>query len=263
MRLMPQQRFDEAPAAMRRAACEFQSRFGIAFRTLTYFSEHTLHALHKANGDDDEMLGSVLIASKDDEGILERMARLRHVANLPKPALADRLEYYDALREIYRRIVVGVPAAERIIVAPEREGRILAQSLGMLRDGVDLAPHAKRIPFQHGLLVGVSACSPAKRAQGLLFFDGAIASGATLISLIDLLAEPGVPVVICSVHAAREGLRAILRHAAQANLDVRIHVGHVTEGLSPKFYAVGTSASDLIVGDLGDTIAPVAAAPEA
>jgi uracil phosphoribosyltransferase len=144
------------------------------------------------------------------------------------------------------------------VVAPEREGRILTQSMHMLRAGRDLTPHAKRIPFEHGLLVGVSKCSAASNGRPLLFLDGAIASGATLITLLDLLAVPGVPVDICSVHAAGEGVRSIARYAAASRLSVRIYAGHVTEGLSPKFYAVCPSTSELVVGDLGDTIAPVA-----
>jgi len=241
---------------MQTAAREFQARFGIAFGTVMHFSKSALHALHAADGDDHAVLRRAQIASETDDEIVQAMATLREIANQPVQTAAGRRRYFSALQHVYRRLLVRIPDEDRVVIAPEREGRILAESLGVLRAGIDLAPHAKRIPFNGGLLVGVSACRLQRRARRLLLFDGAIASGATLITLLELVGRPDTPIAICSVHAAREGMRAIHRYAVQSQLQIDIFVGHVTEGLSSKYYAVGAS-HELIVGDLGDTIAPL------
>jgi hypothetical protein len=64
---------------------------------------------------------------------------------------------------------------------------------------------------------------------------------------------------IYSAHATLEGLRAIGRYATTEGLGLQIVVGHATSGLNVHFYAVlPGDPSKLMVGDLGDTISPVA-----
>jgi SAM-dependent methyltransferase len=247
--------FDGAPAAMRESAAAFRARFHIDFETLTYFPERLLHDVHREDVDEAELMRRVIIASQRDPEVLQAFEVLSRVANLPAPSLADRADYFAALTSVYSRLPdQPVPGAEQLIVAPEREGRILADSLGWLRRGRHQAPHAKRIPYAHGLLVGIGGLQPVANVERIVVVDGAIASGATIVALLDLLARPGMAVDVYSVHAAREGLRAVVRYGARAGLSIRVHVGHVTDGLSPKFYAVDAEHGGLVVGDLGDTI---------
>lgn len=249
--------FSAAPPSMRMAAESFQSRYGIAFETLTYFPKQVLAALH-AKGTADDVRTAVVIASESDPEILTEIMSLTRVANESDPTLADRAAYFASLQNVYRRLQPSMAGDDLLVVAPEREGRILAERLGWLRPHRDLAPHAKRIPYEHGLLVGISECEPLRMARRLAFVDGAIASGATMIALLELLGSPDTPVDIYSVHAATEGLRAIAHFADASGLTVRMHVGHATEGLSPKYYAISRPSGRLIVGDLGDMIEMVA-----
>ena len=249
-----------ASKSMRDAALAFQTRFHIEFDTLTHFSAETLKEMHALRLDEPELMKQVFVASENDRTTFESFDVLTRIANLSAPGLSDRTEYFAALQSVYRRLEPPLAGDEsRLVVAPEREGRIMGEALGWLRPQ-DLAPHAKRIPYEHGLLVGISHCVRVLHAPKIVCIDGAIASGATLVALLDLLAAPGASVEIYSVHAAREGLRAILRFATMADLSVRIHVGHVTEGLCAKFYATEQDGVRLVVGDLGDMIASVAVA---
>jgi hypothetical protein len=251
-------RVADAPAAMRDAAAVLETRFAITFDSLTHFPAATFARLHARATDENSLMSRVDVAFERHDSVRADFKLLTRVANMPLPDAADRVAYFDALRHVYE--CVGIPAydADSVIVAPEREGRMLAEALGCLRDPSDLAPHAKRIAYEHGLLVGIAHCPQPARGAHLVCVDGAIASGGTLIAILDGLAAPGTRVDIYSVHAAREGIRAILRFAASALLDVRLHVGHVTDGLSPKFYAVEGPDHHVVVGDLGDMISTVA-----
>jgi hypothetical protein len=241
---------------MRRAAEAFQTRFGVEFTTLTNFTADALASMHRRAGDEFAVMEKVYVASDYDRGVLADFDVLTRIANSPSPSLSDRGAYLNSLLAIYRRLEGKLHSDDaRLLIAPEREGRMLAQSLGWLRNGHDLAPHAKRIPYEHGLLVGVSDCAVSSQVQKITCIDGAIASGATLMAILGLVATPGVPMEIYSVHAAREGLRAIIRFCNARGLPVRIYVGHATEGLSSKFYAVAPHGAGVAVGDLGDMIA--------
>lgn len=249
--------FDEAPGAMRDAALLFQQRFGVVFESITHFPALTLADLHRRGADEGTLMASVAVAADTAPGVRAHTALLTRIANQETADAAARAAYFGALRAVYRSLQPSF-ANGAVIVAPEREGRILAESLGWLRHGGDLVPHAKRIPYEHGLLVGISKFTRPPALRKLVCIDGAIASGATLIALLDLLAVPGLSIDIYSVHAAREGLRAILRYARTAGWNLRVYAGHVTDGLSPKFYAVSEDGG-LVVGDLGDMIADVVA----
>jgi hypothetical protein len=248
----------DAPAAMRDAAGVFETRFRITFDSLTHFPDDAFARLHARAGDENSLMSRIDVACERHDSVRADFEVLTRVANMPVPDEADRIAYFDALRRVYE--CVGIPAYndDSVIVAPEREGRMLAEALGWLGDPSDLVPHAKRIPYRHGLLVGLAQCRQPARGAHLVCVDGAIASGGTLIAILDSLAAPGTRVDIYSVHATREGIRAILRFAVSSRLDVRLHVGHVTDGLSPKFYAVEGPDHHFVVGDIGDMIATVA-----
>lgn len=246
------------PLPMQRAAAAFEQRFAVAFDTLTYLPAEWLAAIHARGGDEDALMARVHVRPDGDD-VRHDAAILARVANERRPSHEARATYRDALLRMYGAIGAGIDAdGDHFVVAPEREGRMLAERLGWIRAGRDATPHAKRIPYEHGLLIGVSATGIVPDTGRLVIVDGAIASGGTIIAILQQFARPGVPVSILSVHAAREGLRAILRHAQEQSLDVRIDAGFVTEGLSPKFYAVDAASGALVVGDLGDTICGIA-----
>src|SRR5262249_10651778 len=109
-----------------------------------------------------------------------------------------------------------------------------------------------------GLLVGVTGLDISRLYEGCTIIDGAIASGATLITMMHGLKPVTPRFHVFSVHATVQGLRAILRYALDERIDVRFSVGHVTSGLNDHFYAVlPDQPSKVVVGDLGDTIWPI------
>lgn len=104
-------------------------------------------------------------------------------------------------------------------------------------------------------MVGVSGLRPVDLVSQCLVIDGAIASGATTIAIMELLRSATSSFRIFSVHATYEGLRAIQRYAVHAGLDLAPIVGHATAGLNPKYYAIDPEdKSRVVVGDLGETI---------
>ena len=91
-----------------------------------------------------------------------------------------------------------------------------------------------------------------------LIIDGAIASGATVISIIQQLKDKVNNFQIYSVHAPREGVSALLKYGADAGIEIRIILGHITTGLNQKYYAVYPGDENRqVVGDLGDTISEI------
>jgi uracil phosphoribosyltransferase len=86
-----------------------------------------------------------------------------------------------------------------------------------------------------------------------MIVDGAIASGSTVMAIIDRLQRIAPEFHIFSVHATYEGVWAISSLAASCGVKVAITVGHATAGLNDHFYAVDSTGRQQ-VGDLGDTI---------
>lgn len=253
------QRFlrDEAPQPMREAAAPFEDRYRIRFDSLTWFSPVALAALHEAGADETALRRRVQIASEVNRGVLRHFDRLTDIANLAAPSLEERTEYFGALKDVYRGTARGIAlGAGTVVVAPERESRTLANALGWLLAGGDLAPHAKRIPYEHGLLIGLSLSRRSFSANRLVFVDGAIASGAPLIALLDVLGRPDVPIDIPSVHAAREGARALLRFSGTRSVGMSARWAR-HRLVVREVYAVDAPGR-LVVGDLGDMIDAVA-----
>ncbi|MGW1590178.1 MFS transporter [Streptomyces sp. NPDC002386] len=79
---------------------------------------------------------TVRVASSGDPAVIERMAEVTAVANLPEQRDADRGRCLRALLDIYGMLPVQArdraSLPETTVIAPEREGRILAESLGVL-----------------------------------------------------------------------------------------------------------------------------------
>lgn len=261
---MLQYRRSDAPEAMVRATEAYEKKFDIHFHSLLHFSKTTLNRLHCAEEDSNALPASVTVASRSDQSILQEMSALERVANSPAPTHMQRERYRAALVSIYQKLPSPHPGdvsadAPILRVGVQREGKILGEKLGWLPPDRSLYPDAKRVPFDGGLIVGISDVSelpPMKSIDACFIIDGAIASGATTIAIIEILRYVTSSFHVFSVHATFEGLRAIARYAEQAQLDVAVTVGHATAGLNSKFYAIDESADEnrMVVGDLGDTI---------
>ncbi len=250
----------DTPQDMAAAAKVLEQRFDIEFTVLLHFKQGLLHSLQSANGSPEDLPEGAFVASRSDPGVLELFGELTWIANSGTLTVEKRRRYLAALQAIYRRLPgspldwMSDPGA--LFVAPEREGRILAETLGWLPSGRSLRPHVKRIHYGDDLVVGLGDFVPSRRASRCILIDGAIASGATLISLIERLRAFTEYFSIYSVHATCEGLRCILAYGREAGVKISITVGHATPGINRHFYAVGSDGR-VMVGDLGDTIAPL------
>ena len=240
------------------AAEEYEKRFAIQFDSLTYFSKTLLEELHRLD-DHTEVPSSVTIASMIDETILSDMDTLTRIANSRSLTTAQREDYFLAIKKIYGKLPARLDEVygdkSVLFVGIEREGRILAESMNLLPANHNLHPHAKRIPYLHGLLVGISEFPQLQRYSQCIIIDGAIASGATIISVIEKLRQVSSFFKIYSAHSSIEGLMGITRYGAAANLDISITVGHATTGMNAKFYAIDpANENKVVIGDIGDTI---------
>jgi len=249
----------DAPPEMLLAAEKYESRFSTSFDSLTFFSEGLLAALHNTSGDISDVPSNVVIASLSDHSILDQMRVLSTIANVGEPSTDQRAQYFATLKSIYRKLPtrpdVATQDEQTLFIGIEREGRILAESLGWLPTTHSFHPDAKRIPFEQGLLVGLSRVPDLRNYETAYIIDGAIASGATIISVVEKIRRHTSSVNIFSVHSPYEGLHSLTRYARSERLDLRITVGHATAGINKKFYATDPAdPARLVVGDLGDTI---------
>jgi hypothetical protein len=248
----------EAPAGMQDVAELYEGKFDIKFETLHFFSDTLLHELHRLD-DHAEVPPEVEITSRKDASIIEDINVLSDIANNTPDDPARRAVYFETLKTIYGKLA-STPAdvthdPDMLFLGIEREGRALAEAMGWLPRGHNCHPHAKRIPYQGGLLVGVTEIADLDAYFKCVIIDGAIASGATIISLIQKVRPFISSYRVYSVHSTLEGLHAINRYCTSTGLDLSLTVGHATRGLNEKFYAVALpNTKMLVVGDLGDTI---------
>ncbi|MDO0928747.1 hypothetical protein QQY24_26265 [Streptomyces sp. TG1A-8] len=235
-----------------------EERYGTRFQQLIHFDRRALGSLHAPG----TLPDTVRVASGTRPDVIDRMATVTSVANLPEPRHADRDRYLRALLDIYAMLPVQAADAASLpgaaVLAPEREGRILAELLGVIPHDRCWTPQAKRMPAEGGLLVGVDGRLPAA-ADRLVIVDGVVASGVTLMAMMRLAAAPGAVIDVFTCHATEEGALALVRCAQQLGLTLTLHAGHVSGVLNDTFYSVDPGApATLLLGDIGDTISPVA-----
>lgn len=252
----------EASGEMLAAAERYEDRFEIRFETLTLLTQSLLGELHAPADTGFGLpadLADLLVASRCEASILARMEVLSEIANSVPRCPEQRQLYRSTLMEIYRALprnpgwALGDPSV--LFLAPEREGRILAEALGWLPEGHGLHPHAKRIPFEGGLLIGLSKLEIDRSCSKAVLIDGAIASGGTLMALMESLPAAISEIHAYSVHSTPEGARGLLRYGEMTGRDIRLTVGHCSGVLNDKHYAVEPQhAGRLVVGDLGDII---------
>ncbi|MER6299753.1 hypothetical protein ABT247_09275 [Kitasatospora sp. NPDC001539] len=251
----------DLPTETRDAVAGFEKHYDTYFGHLVHFSAPTLAALHRSG----PLPDTVRVASTHHPAIADAMATIAEIANLPAPRPADRTRYLRALLDIYAHL--PVQAAQRAaepgtaVIAPEREGRILADHLGITDQHRRWTPQAKRIPLADGLVVGVDEWLPS-RAERVVIVDGVVASGVTLMAMMQLALRPGATVDVFTCHSTHQGALALGRHAEHLGLHLTLHVGHISGVLNHKYYAVSPDDdAHLVLGDVGDTIAPVATVP--
>jgi hypothetical protein len=183
------------------------------------------------------------------------------VANLPEQSPADRRSYRDALVRIYRRLPVDLTdlsSGDVLCVGPLREGKLLAETLGCLPAERSLTPSAKRISYQDGILVGRSRIPASIPHGSALIVDGVVASGATVMALLQALPGTVEQVTLLTAQSTAAGMWALHRYGQLLNLRLRLVVGHVSGVLNHHFYAVDPQDRNrLVLGDVGDTISDI------
>lgn len=235
------------------AVANYERKYGISFQNISHFTEDGLKELHEIAGVPSVPPGFTVL-SDDEPKILSSIQHLNEVANAPQLFDASRKSYLEALLHVYRAMPSLPEGRGSLLIGPEREGALLAKQLGAPdRFTNTWLPHAKRIKYQGGLLVGVSRLVETAFDGSALVIDGAIASGATLIGLMMALSPKIRKVEIRAVHATSEGLWAIERCARRMEVQVQGYVGHVVQGLDHRYYATDPSGPGRVaVGDLGD-----------
>jgi hypothetical protein len=242
------------------AADPYEQQFGIQFETFTHFPAEMLASLHEDL--QEELPSTISVVSHGDRSIADLVHVLTEIANSPKPTIEQRTLYLTTLEQIYRRLPfdprTAANAARTLVIGVEREGRIIAETLGCLPLGHSLHPHGKRIRFERGLLVGLTEIPEIGHYDECVIIDGAIASGATLMALMERLRSITNTFRIYSAHGTLQGVRALARYGANLGGHVRVTVGHVTSGLDSHFYAtIPGNPHKVVVGDLGDMISPL------
>lgn len=240
-------------------AAAYERRFNTRFDAFVFFDADLLTGLHAPGPPP----GAVVPASAVDGQVIDRMKTITAVANLAEQTDGDRVRYLRALEEIFDRLADSPAAAAaeaELVVAPRREGLILAERIGCLpAPGGSWVPQAKRMAVDGGLMVGFDSL-PTRRIGGrLAVVDGVIASGVTLMAALQLVAAPGATVDLFTCHATAAGVHALDRYARRLGVRLAPRVGHVSGRLNERFYTVEPEYGDrLVLGDIGDIISPIA-----
>ncbi len=255
----------QAEPALRDKLQAMESAYDIVLPTVISFDHAALQTLHFRPARAGHHASRVDVASWGDTRIAPQIRRLGELARQPQHSQSDRLAYKEILLSIYRALPADmaewVADPGTLVVAPRREGYLLAEALDWLPPGRFLAPHAKRFKHAGGMVVGFDLVPPPARYRRCVLVDGAMASGVSLMAMMIELAPKVDQFVVLTVHTTGMAINALRHLAAQLQRPLTIHAGDVGGELSDKFYAVvpETSPPVLLVGDLGDMIAgPVA-----
>lgn len=250
--------FDRSDAELLEAAAAYEQRFDVRFDTFVFFDTDLLADLHTEG----PLPPAMVQASAADEQVTGFVETITQVANLPVQTDRDRARYLQALEDIYRRLAVSPVDAARaadLVIAPQREGRILAERLGCLPAKASWLPQAKRIAVDGGLMVGFDTHPGQPVAGRVAVIDGVIASGATLMAALQLGVAPGASVEVFTCHSTAAGVVGLARYATRLGQQLILHVGHVSGRLNDRFYAVDPAdPGRLVLGDVGDTISDIA-----
>ncbi len=235
-----------------RRAEPYERQFGIKFAAFAHFPGEYIQALHLEHTK--QNIANVTIVPPDSN--LDMLRTISEIANEPNVTDESRQKYLDAFLSVYRNMSLAVPSSG-ITVAPRREGMLLARELGWLTNTA-FVPHMKRIPLDDGLAVGIEYLPRSMHyAAYCQIFDGAIASGATAITLMELFSNIVCHFDIYTVHCPQGAINAMASYAAVLQKGISLCIGYVSGVLNKKFYAVSAETSKVIVGDVGDMITPI------
>lgn len=235
------------------SAGHYEHAFGIKFHKFAVFTQGQLERLHRRDGGDE--FGTMASSASGNN----ELSTLTAIANRKPLVEADRRQYLRALLDAYSSIAPAFRSDPTcLVVAPRREGMYLARELGWLRSG-HATPDMKRIPFEGGLTVGISEFRVLPRNyESCEIVDGAIASGATVMTLMELLHPTVARFDVFTAHATTSSVEALHRYARYLDRDVTVRAAYVSGCLNDEYYAVDPNRPDqVIVGDLGDMIAPI------
>lgn len=251
-----------APGEMLHAAKIYEKKYETRFASLSYFSKTLLSELHESAGDPTEVSERITVASLVDRTIVRDIGVLSEIVNDEVKKDTEHRRYFDTLQRIYGKLPYQPTEAyadeSTLIVAVEREGRILAESLSWLPEGHSIHPDAKRILYKRGLLIGLAKLLDPQGYRRGVIIDGAIASGSTIITVLEHFKNKISEWEVFSVHGSYEGVRAIDRYSRANGLEMKITIGHATTGMNSKYYAVHPSdTTKPVVGDLGDMISDI------
>lgn len=241
------------------ALAKYEKDFHTHFSHFCFFPEILLKELHQSSILQAER-GRVRIASKRVPELARYFKLFKGVANLVEPNQELRESYFADLCDVYRSLDQTperhLENSGAVFVAPARAGQFLAMAMQWTPEGRWFHPEMKRILHKKGMLVGMSRIRVGAHldVERMELIDGAIASGATLMTLMEFFAARCRIFDIYCVHAAEEGIAALSEYAKRKKLEVTIFAGHCTSGLNEKYYAIDSSRKRQIVGDLGDTI---------
>lgn len=257
---------DQAPRELQAIARTFAEKYGESFDSVYLFPDEQLSRLHAAEPRPEELArgsGTVVIASALDPCIPAAIYTLTRLANGDAPTL--RHQYLQTVCDLYRRLpgepelLANDPAT--LCIAPEREGRIIAEALGWLHPGLHVIPEAKRMRYSAGLAVALGMTAIPDNLSACMIVDGAIASGATIMSICQRVSQRFHRIYVYSIHATPSSLRALSRFAAVLGIDLTLIVAHASGVLNGKYYAVEPEdPAQLIVGDMGDLVTETAPA---
>jgi hypothetical protein len=252
---------NELEPPLQQAMGDIEAKYEISLPTAISFDYDSLAWLHSAKIGDLENLSRVEIASWTDASVPKRIGRLGELARRDSVTPSERAEYRELLLEIYALLPINVGSLvadnETLVVAPRREGYLLALGMGWLPPGRGLSPNVKRFKQSGRLVVGLDLVVPERSFRNCVLVDGAIASGVSLIAVMATLARQVDRFIVVSAHAASAGVNALRHAAAAVGRPLIVYVGEISGELNDSFYAVvpGTSPPLVVVGDLGDMIA--------
>lgn len=243
---------EELTQGMLSVVAKYERRFGIRFSRFVLMTRAVLRCYAVVQRP--ERAAQITIGAGPSVG--EHIERIMLIANRITITREEREVYRESLEQIYRALPTHT-ITDALVIAPQREGAILARRLGWLANR-HLCPNLKRMPFDGGLLMGCDSELEGAERQTVHLVDGALATGATAITVL-AICRPLTATVFCA-HATVEGLTALVRFAAEIGTELSCVVGEVSGVLNDRFYAVMPEAPDQVrVGDLGDMIAPLEA----
>lgn len=243
------------PVSWQGIVANYELKYGIEFSVVTFLPNKFLESLAAEEGCQEQ--GTIYVASERDAELIGYIDLLGTIANQEDKAADRRQEYMKTLVDIYRRLPATSEArslqSQSIWIAPRREGHLIATCLRDEAVGLTLAPHAKRILIREGMLVGLTELHIPEAVEEIVLIDGAIASGATIMTILHSLPVSVRTVHVIAAHGTQVSVARLLRFASGMKIALHLNIGHVSGILNSKLYAVRPDeSSKVVVGDLGD-----------